>query len=175
MEDAISSYLLVNQLMPAPRPLSCQHKRSAILDVVPFRTVVVPSTGVIPSPFHSLDRNDMNRATRSEQGSLCRLERLLCAAFLLNQPSSRRPSSGLSRSRAYACAVTSNSWPCARGPSQSKRLPATRSSCNSGGAVPPATSTHKSALYPEEPRTLVLRTIVPRSPHVSRPFRELQP
>lgn len=65
-----------NQLMPAPRPLSCQHKRSAILDVVSFRTVAVPSTGVIPSPFLRQEQHE----SRSPVGTRvvvdsCRLER----------------------------------------------------------------------------------------------------
>lgn len=162
-----------NQVMPAPRPSSCQHKRSAVLDVVSFRTVVVPSTGVIPSPFLRQKQHE----SRSPVGTRVVVPpgqsgALPCAAFILNQPSPRTASSGLSRSRAHACAVTSNSWPCVRGPSQSERLPATRSSCNS--CTTSHQRTRKPALCPEELRTLVLRTIVPRSPHVSRLFREPQ-
>lgn len=113
----------------------------------------------------------MNRATRSEQGSLCRLERLLCAAFALNQPSPRTASSGLSLALALMHAL----FPRTPGPAPAAQAKAKdyQPLAPPVTAVPPATSTRKSALCPEEPRTLVLRTIVPRSPHVSRPFREL--
>ena len=140
-----------NQLMPAPRPLSCQPKRSAVLDVVSFRTVVVPSTGVIPSPFPRQKQHE----SRSPNGTRVVVPpgALPCAAFILNQPSPRTASSGLSRSRAYACAVTSNSWPCVRGPSQSERLPATRSSCDSC-----TTSHHHTQISPVPGRTKNLGT-----------------
>ena len=77
----------------------------------------------------------MNRASIGTRVVVPREERALSealtlhAAFLLDQPSPRRPSSALSRSRAYACAVPSNSWPHPRGPSQSERLPATHCYC----------------------------------------------